>query len=155
MKAKSIFSLFLVWILAVLGFSTATTSCARCEYGCPYSDFVMKGIVTDVNENPIKGIKVTIQDVDPENGNAWDRMEPVYTDENGAVNYHDSYSMIFGGDENTRILLEDVDGAENGGYFETKAIVANIEKTQKGDGNWNEGNFECSFKVALELAKPE
>lgn len=156
-KVKSIVSKVWGWLLAVLGVGSAALSTSCCAmYACPYSDFLLKGAVTDMDSNPIPGIKVTLQ-YKPveENEPGVPAMEGAFSDEKGIIRYHDSYSMVRDSDEIYCIKIEDVDGPENGGEFVSKTIPATIVKTKKGDDGWFMGNYECTFKAALEKVEPE
>ncbi|MCQ2143487.1 MAG: radical SAM-associated putative lipoprotein [Bacteroidales bacterium] len=152
MKAKvnSILAVIGSWILSILGIGCSSTSCAV-MYGCPHTDFVLKGVVTDAESNPIQGIKVTLQEQYKDN-EIQPVMETAYTDENGTASAHDSYSMIFGNTEDIvyTIRLEDVDGPENGGEFKSKTISANIVKVSDSSGAWDMGDYECTFKASLD-----
>jgi len=146
------------WVLALLGFS----SCDKiggsifgrggevtCEYGCPYTEFVLKGVVTDADSNPIKGIKVTLVRSDDEY--QYNRIGDQYTDENGSISLEDACSTVgaFYSDKGYRLCFEDVDGEQNGGEFESKSIDATIVKTKDASGAWFEGAYKCEFETQL------
>jgi len=140
---------FLKLLLSFIGVGSVSLAADSCVamYACPYSDFLLKGVVSDSGSNPIQGIKVNLAIQGSESDELYQVTEPSYTDETGTIRFHDSYSSIYRGD-NYFIVLEDVDGELNG-EFKSKSIPATIIKTKDGKG-WCEGNFECTFKAELE-----
>ena len=47
--------------LGLLGVAMVDSCMAKAEYGCPHADFEAKGVVTDENDTPIKGIRVAVR----------------------------------------------------------------------------------------------
>ena len=46
-------------------------------------------------------------------------------------------------------MFEDIDGAENGGEFESAEAAPEIKRTKKGDKSWYGGAFEVKADVTL------
>jgi len=142
---KPVIKLFDKIIVILLGFFGICSSCNMpMEYGEPYADYEVKGVITNKeNAQPIENIRV-IQG----------SRDTIYTDTEGkyAFNYFD-YSpphpeRIF------HLKVEDIDGEENGGDFATQEIelkITEADRVQKGDGNWYEGKFGKTENVELEL----
>lgn len=160
-KAKRIYSLLCAWILSLLGFSSCDDGFKiggggkepiACEYGCPYTEFTLKGTVTDAKSNPIKGIKVTLKEIFEDE--MYEKLTE-FTDENGKVEYHDGYADIGAfGQPDYVLVFEDVDGTENGGLFSSKTIDVELKMIEEGE-RWKVGTYESTFTVALDEAKPE
>ena len=124
---------------ALLGFATA---CNNEEdqpkvvsmYGTPYSNYKIKGKVTDKAGQPIKGIEVR--------SNAYLPTPEATTAADG------TYDLSGKGVANTaRATPTDTDGPATGGAF--AATPADIEfsaaeRTAEGDGSWNQGSFAKS-----------
>lgn len=100
-----IFGIMSLWLL---------TSCMAMEPGVMERDTIhLNGIVTDEVENPIEHIKVTLE---------WDSPASpiiVYSSANGLFSADlDFYGLTY--PITISLDLEDTDGPENGGEFETK-----------------------------------
>lgn len=141
------------YILTLLGFGAAATSCVSygpAEYGMPWAEFEVKGKVTDAEDKPIKGIKVSVDD---------DRLRKslesdFYSDENG------NYVIIYGNTQKTVgevvIIAEDIDGEDNGGLFERKELSITIEdEDYTGSGNWYKGKATKALDIELESTPKE
>ncbi|WP_337757111.1 radical SAM-associated putative lipoprotein [Alistipes sp.] len=120
---------------ALLGFATA---CNNEEdqpkvvsmYGTPYSNYKIKGKVTDKAGQPIKDIEVDSYDV-----------RPVTTGSDGS---YELSGQNFGGD--LEITFTDIDGPANGGDFAAKTVTVEFteaDRTAKGKG-WDRGSFAKS-----------
>ena len=130
-------------LLAVLGFASTITSC-RVEYGCPYGDFQLKGNVTDENDAQIKGIRVAVSASYP-NPDIEGPKDTVYTNEKGQYILVNDYFYNF---DKVHLKFDDVDGAENGGEFETMEVDARIVQIEDGR-DWYSGTFEASADVTM------
>lgn len=157
MKNKLIYK-----ILALLGFATAATGCEIGKvmygspipeppmYGCPYAEYVANIDVTNKENTPIAGIRVG-QIV------TYKTKDQTFTDTliMGATNYNGRFTLQ-GGDTSLptlELIIEDVDGEENGGEFAPAdaTIVFNREDfVGGGDGNWNLGKYVKNVKIELE-----
>lgn len=125
-------------LLGALGF-TACSESMMCEYGTPTAHFTVKGRVTDADGKPIKGIVVSSKDVygldavTGEDGQFATKTIP-------AVGIHGT------------LLFTDIDGAENGGEFETQTVDLDTlpeTKVAEGDGHWYVGEYEVTADVKL------
>ena len=115
-------------LLGLLGFESCDSNGLE-EYGCPYADYIIKGVVTDEAGIPIKGIKVIApysSKMDSQYG------QIVQTDTQGIFMLHE-FSSLRGND----IIFEDIDGEDNNGLFQSDTInVESLPKTrlEKGSG---------------------
>lgn len=151
-------------VLALLGIGGGAGSCdifefGMCMYGCPHSDYVVSGTVTDEAGNPIGGISVRqYQSPGPnESGtviyDGWESGELVKTAADGTFRIEQELTS-FGGDE--EFMFRDVDGPENGGEFEDQAQKFNFKQTGKGDGDWYGGEFSATgLKIVLKAKTEE
>ncbi|WP_295901248.1 radical SAM-associated putative lipoprotein [uncultured Alistipes sp.] len=120
---------------ALLGFATACDSTKRQTdmYGTPYSNYKIKGKVTDKAGQPIKGIEVR--------SNAYLPTPEATTAADG------TYDLSGKGVGNTaRVTLTDTDGPANGGDFAAKTVTVEFteaDRTAKGKG-WDRGSFAKS-----------
>ena len=136
---------FIYFLLALLGFGAVACDNGmhdQVEYGCPTMTFSLKARVIDEEGNPIAGIEVQTK---------------------GHVFYADNYSDAEGNidlkvnmwpDTNIDLIFTDVDGAENGGEFETLNlnIADKVEQVEEGSGSWYEGDFAADLgDVTLKL----
>ena len=101
------------------------------------------GSVKDGNGKPIKGIQVVAEQT--YSGKTVQR-DTLYSDEKGqfslSKNEHPLYRSL-------DVIFNDVDGADNGGEFESKtASKVKYERTKKGK-DWYEGEFTATANVVL------
>ena len=125
-------------LLGALGF-TACSESMMCEYGSPTVHFTVKGRVTDADGKPIKGIVISSNEVYG--------LEAV-TGEDG----HFATKTIPSTNIHGKLLFTDIDGAENGGEFETLTVDLNTlpeTKVAEGDGDWDMGEYEVTADVKL------
>lgn len=130
-------------MLSLLGFS-ACGNAPLDMYGSPTVDFMVKGKVTDSEGTPIKGIVVSSKRV--QSYNVGEGINAV-TDENGDfVTNHIHQTGIHG-----TLVFTDVDGAENGGDFETyEKDLSKFPQTQVKEGEgWYRGEYEVTADVKL------
>ena len=113
---------------------------AVAEYGCPVVEFSVKGRVVDADSNPIQNIEIS----HPETGYY------TRTSEDGSFKY-DACLTGFELSEVT-IIAQDTDGEENGGDFQSKEVVVEVQQTGSGDGAWDNGKFEAE-NVEIVLTK--
>ena len=130
-------------MLSLLGFS-ACGNAPLDMYGSPTVDFMVKGKVTDSEGTPIKGIVVSSKRV--QSYNVGEGINAV-TDENGDfVTNHIHQTGIHG-----TLVFTDVDGAENGGDFETyEKDLSKFPQIQVKEGEgWYRGEYEVTAEVKL------
>lgn len=135
----------IIFLLGLLGFTAV--SCDSPDnlnaYGTPHVLFSLKARVVDEQGNPIKGIEVDA------NEHYWFDNN-CYSDENG---YFDVSGNLPPGDQ-YKVRFIDVDGAENGGEFETLEldITDNVKKVAEGSNGWREGEYMAELgEVTLKL----
>ena len=126
-------------IVVLLGIAGVFTNCDKpLEYGTPYADYEIKGVVTNIeNAQPIPGIRVIHQN----------HRDTIYTDAEGkyAFNYE---RWLF---EYFNLKIEDIDGEDNGGDFRTQEIVVKVtekDKVKAGEG-WYAGKYVKIQDIAL------
>lgn len=134
---------FWLAILGLLGF-TACGNAPLDMYGSPTVDFTVKGKVTDSEGTPIKGIVVSSKNVQSYgDGNGLNAV----TDEKGEfVTNKVKESGVVG-----VLVFTDVDGAENGGDFDTyEKDLSKLPKAQLKEGKgWYNGEYEVTADVKL------
>ena len=93
------------------------TSCANLDNTPIIEEPFIDGVVTDIDENPIEHIQVTLEWAES------NIKDTVYTSSEGK--FHSIAHLSDGIDTELKITLEDIDGEEHGGEFEKseKAII--------------------------------
>lgn len=124
-------------LMALLGFGMVGCEGedrAAPEYGCPYVNFNLKARVVDEAGEPIPGIEVRLN-------NDWGKLAE--SDNLGEI---DALGSTFPGNQ-YEIIFKDVDGAENGGEFETLVldITDKVEQTAEGEGSWYAGDYKAEL----------
>ena len=142
-------------LLAMLGFSTAATSCealneiggggAVCMYGQPSAAYVFNTEVVDEDGKPIKGIEVSTP---VEHPYGVSDITTALTGEDGkcVLDFKTWPTGEF------KVSATDVDGAENGGEFEAaNAFVLIDSKDYKnpGEHGWHKGKATKRVKFQL------
>lgn len=134
---------FIYFLMTLLGFGAVS-----CEgggnldaYGTPYSTFKVSLRVVDGEGNPIPGIQVSAK-------NDYNTKPLATTNEEGRLEgtYHSSSTINY-------INFSDIDGEDNGGWFEPLSMNVSdkIVKVKDGEG-WYSGEYEVTLgDVALEL----
>jgi putative lipoprotein (rSAM/lipoprotein system) len=127
-------------IIVLLSFLGILSSCiAPAEYGTPYADYEVKGVVkSKENSQPIQNIRVIHQRY----------ADTIYTDAEG------NYTLNCMGDlfDYFNMKVEDIDGIENGGEFLTQEVTLKFTKddlVKKGSG-WYEGKYSKTQNFELE-----
>lgn len=155
MKKKMTVHRLLSGALVLLGFASCSNEDEnweiRCEYGTPYSKFLVKGTVTSDKDEPLKNIQVIVRQ-DWNNGVF--PADTIYTDEKGEFKTGD---LSIGGINEQKVYFNDIDGEENGGAFKSDSVLIkdmNQKKLEEG-GHWYVGKFEFSPKGSIKLSKKE
>lgn len=135
----------IIFLLGLLGLSAV--SCDRPDnlnaYGTPHVVFSLKARVVDEQGNPIKGIEVDA------NEHYW-ANDKGYSDDEG---YIDVFGNVPPGNQ-YKVRFIDVDGAENGGEFETLEldIRDKVVKVADNPHGWCEGEYKAELgDVTLKL----
>ena len=141
---------FIYFLLALLGFGTIACDNVSmkdvvAEYGCPHINFSLKARVIDEAGKPIEGIEVQTKN------NAF--YMDNYSDAEGNIDLNVSMWP----DTNIDLVFTDVDGAENGGEFETLNLnIANkVEQVKEGSGSWYEGGYKADLGDVVMTLKEE
>ena len=150
-KMETWFNYLISGIFSILGFA-GVTSCDKisgigtrsCEYGCPNADYKIMGTVQDDNGKPIKGIQVVAEQT---YSAKTIQRDTLYSDEKGQFSLSKNEFPL---DRSLDVIFNDVDGADNGGEFESKtASKVKYEQTKKGDKRWYDGEFTATVNVEL------
>ena len=159
MRVKFIhwYNMLLTALLSMLGFSSCSkcdgSTEVPCEYGCPLTEFKVKGTVTDTNGPPIEGIQVSgLKQEEPEETDP-PSLQTTTTLADGTFTT-EVMQMLSPEEvkETVKVKFEDIDGTANGGLFDSKTVsVADLNRTQtkEGDGGWFSGEFEYSGTISL------
>ena len=126
----------LIYILAAF----SAVSCASERFTPDPVEPLINGLVTDMDENPIEHIQVTLE---------WKEAgitEIVYTSSEGM--FQSSAYLSEENDTEVTITLEDIDGGENGGTFEKSVkTITLIQEELTADPE----NPEAENPISLEL----
>ena len=116
---------------------------ARAEYGTPNAHYIIKGTVAaEDSGEPVPGIKITARMGYPSDGRTIYDEKEFTSDADGKA--ETSFQAFPGGEDRMEIVFEDIDGDNNGGSFQTDTLrtdAITVEQTQKGNGNWYDGEF--------------
>lgn len=142
---QTVWTKFLNWILATLGFAAAT-ACqpkpAPLMYGQPFMSYEVSGKVVDEEMNPIEGIQVVGVERDT-----------TFTAADGSF-----FVSSKDWDDNPVALFKDIDGPENGGEFKDKVEYfdwSKFEKVEEGN-RWYRGKYVGKdFVVKMEKKTEE
>ena len=140
---------FIYFLLALIGFGAG--ACDNdwgdvvAEYGCPHMNFSLKARVIDEAGKPIEGIEVQTRNGDFYMDN--------FSDAEGNIDLNVSMWP----DTNIDLVFTDVDGAENGGEFETLNlnIADKVEQVAEGSGSWYEGGYKADLGDVTMTLKAE
>lgn len=148
-------SSLLASLLTILGFSACGDENGAEEYGVPTAKFMVTGTVTDETGNPVKGIEVTVKE---KNGNSYyditsDGKPHATTDEKGQYTTQtlSTIGLSSQSAESIAVIMNDVDGDDNGGKFKTDTLKADelsIEKVEEGSG-WITGTYKVTANKQL------
>ena len=141
---------FIYFLFALLGFGAVACDNGSmddvvAEYGCPHINFSLKARVVDEAGKPIEGIEVQTKNNDFYADN--------YSDAEGNIDLNVSMWP----DTNIDLVFTDVDGAENGGEFETLElnISDKVEQVAEGSGSWYEGGYKADLGDVTMTLKAE
>ena len=140
-------------LLSILGY----TSCSNDEdderfvemYGVIATEFQFKGQVTDEAGTPVQGIKTSVKIIIPsDNGKrVVFAQDSVLTDATGHYELRD-----YGIQSNeTKLLVEDIDGEANGGEFQNDTLDIDYEKAiiKKAEGSSGSDIYEMVQDIKL------
>ena len=126
-------------LLVALGFESCDNiSNGMDEYGCPITKYQLKGKVTDESGIPIRDLKVS-QKHFVESGVYG--IDSTTTDEKGEYQFMESSVVEIPSD--IKLVIEDVDGAENGEFQSDMVGISQLprNKVEEGSG-WYNGKYE-------------
>ena len=141
---------FIYFLFALLGFGAVACDNGSmddvvAEYGCPHINFSLKARVVDEAGKPIEGIEVQTKNND------------FYTDNYSDAEGNIDLNVSMWPDTNIDLVFTDVDGAENGGEFETLElnIADKVEQVKEGDGRWYNGEYAADLGDVTMTLKAE
>ena len=139
---------FIYFLLALIGFGAGACDNMRdvaAEYGCPHINFSLKARVVDEAGKPIEGIEVQT------------RNGAFYMDNHSDAEGNIDLKVNMWPDTNIDLVFTDVDGAENGGEFETLElnIADKVEQVAEGSGSWYEGGYKADLGDVTMTLKAE
>ena len=134
-----------VAVLGVLGFSACSDDpeSASVAYGVRVLKYCYKGIVTDEEGNPIKGINVVMK-------GRFDSKESsltISTDDNGEFK---SGILVSSKDKVSEVEFVDVDGEANGGEFKSSTLKTG-DMTSKD--THKEENYDLEYSATVKLKR--
>lgn len=148
---KNLFTKLLAGLLVLLGFTSCEdlfTGTGPAEYGCPYTDYKVKGTVVSEDNEPIVGIRVVVS--------TWSNTtDTIYTDAEGKYSSKELYgSSPLGFEETDSIFFDDVDSTANGKFISKALPLSDYEATEvesDTDDNslWYDGAYEVEVNVTL------
>ena len=144
-------------LLSMLGYSCSSDEVmdmygTPVEYGAPYADYQISGIVTDEDGTTIKDVKVS--------------TKYVYEFDNGYVDTYPIDSMQTDGlgkyivrcsksiGESIKVIVEDIDGEANGGAFKSDTLDIDFEgaikiKDPEKGSHWSAGTYAITQDIKL------
>ena len=132
--------------ISILTAAVLTASCMAMQYE-PTMDNVapnpaIVGNVTDTSGVAIEHIKVTLD----WNDGAF--SETQYTNSDGVFTA-EIWENVEKAVRSLTVTLEDIDGEENGGDFETEEVEVELTQTDPGDGDWDCGEYSADDVVVV------
>ena len=126
-------------LLLALGFESCDSiSSGEDEYGCPITKYQLKGKVTDESGIPIKDLKVSQKHI-VENGVYG--IDSTATDAKGEYQFKESSEVEIPSD--IKLVIEDVDGVENGEFLSDTVGISQLPRNKVEEGNgWYRGKYE-------------
>lgn len=123
------------------------------EYGVPTVRYSLKGMVTDEDGNPIKNIKASVKTGPYEDGTLYYPVDSTMTDAHGQFTIDNLRDGYLG---HHKLILEDIDGEENGGEFQSDTLsLDQLEPKQiePSSGAWDAGKYELTANIRLKKKK--
>lgn len=143
-------------LLTLLGFGSCTSIGEEeygspVEYGTPYTDYIVKGEVTDEKGNPLAGMKASIKEIEE---STEDLPQYVYGIDSTVTDTQGKFLMetrIFISSPHAKLIVEDTDGAEGGGEFLSDTLdLKDLPKEQKEAGqHWSSGKYELKANIKM------
>ena len=126
-------------LISLLGIGTffSINNCeSSVEYGTPHASYKVNGKVLSQTEQPVPNVRVTMD------------YDTAYTDIDGKYEVNTNASP---GTDTFNIQFEDIDGEQNGLYFDVDTSVAFEDpEFEGGDGNWYKGETSKEINIKLD-----
>ena len=136
---------FFALLLALVGIGS--TGCWQvCMYGSPTAEWSVKGKVIDEAGKPVPGLQVVLGNrTDNEPGVIYDQnywpLDTLKTGPDGVYQVTDQGFPL----SKLQVDVTDVDGAANGGEFNSASVVVSDFKFKNGDGAWYSGHADIAI----------
>lgn len=140
-------------LLTILGFGSCTNvgedeygSPVICEYGTPWANYEVKGVVTDEAGAPIPGIKTSIKEL-----YKWDGITNTVGRDSTLTDGKGNFLLNGMGKSYEKLIIEDTDGKANGEYQSDTLDIDYDKAVQigEGDNHWYQGLFQIIQNVKL------
>ncbi len=144
MKKKGIIGILVFFAMVMQGFSSCTVDNEGIadEDRVPQANYHFSGKVTDESGAPLKGIQVIARLGEMTPSFTRDTM---YTDASGKYEKQDTFLPYNSAD----VTFNDIDGAENGGEFESFTIKVMTKPFERGNGASFSGSFLVEADAVL------
>ncbi|MDR0823633.1 MAG: radical SAM-associated putative lipoprotein [Prevotella sp.] len=146
-KMLSVYSRILSFFLVLLGFTSCDEIDPKVEYGVPIAKFKVKGtIVDDDSDNPVAKIKTVLGQSYEIDGKLYVHyIDSVLTNNEGKFELK---IEEFPASQTFVLKIEDIDGEQNGGAFETKIESVEFKNPNFTNGNgWYAGEAEKDMQT--------
>ena len=161
-RVSNFYKVILGALMAFLGFG----GCSKLDpgnnkvmYGQPTAYYKFNGTIKDEAGNPIKGIRVVFNPnskVDETSDNypyyLLGNVDTLYTNDKGQFGKEKLKYMQTSITNDAVVIIDDVDGAANGGEFQKMTLSKSqfkVEKITDGDGVWYKGNYNITADATL------
>ena len=131
------------FLLTILGFTGCNIIGGRCEYGTPYVEFKVKGVVTD-GKNPIENVKVKLMQTYQEYEYDWDK--PDTTDSQGRFEIKSGYDIF--DTLRFKVVASDLDDNYQNDTADVEFYWKEFSGKKKKD-NWYSGSAEKTVNFTL------
>lgn len=139
-------------LLALLGFSASTCDSdfeGEPMYGTPYAHYEIKGKVITEEGEAIRNIQVIIPQANINDNYMYLSQDTLTTDSSG--DFFCKKSENVANNITFKVIAKDIDGAENGGYFEE--TITNVSFKQEdligGEGTQYLGKAEKRISITM------
>jgi len=115
----------------------------------PHADITVTGTVMTEDAKPINGLRLIVEAVSITSDDT--RIlstDTLYSDAKGAISLKRD-DLVYE-PTNVVVYIDDIDGANNMGEFQSAMVILSTKKIAEGDGKYL-GAFESTFDVKMQL----
>ena len=135
-------------LLGLLGFSCDGEGIGKTpdEYGTPWATYQFRGRVLDASNQPIGNLRVKA--IPANDDMALYARDTTRTDAEGAFLIETAGFPT----SSFELIIEDTDGEANGGQFNNKSTLVQIDDSEyrEGDGHWFKGQVKQELEIHME-----